>query len=161
MDQEVETSISQAVTTLGRKAWTAYVGISLIGFFLLFGAVPMAWESSAVVGVVVLVVSLSFIAFRVLSLQSYHLYCDHVGIWIYSGILPWSKGVRGVKWRDLDGATYFTSMWSWMFKSYSLQIGHRFTKANEILVSHIAHGDKAVSVINEQHQELVRANALG
>jgi hypothetical protein len=161
MDQEVETSTGQAVTTLGRKAWTAYVGISLIGFFLLFGAAPVAWHSSAVMGVVVLVLSLGFIAYRVLSLQSYHLYCDEVGIWIYSGILPWSKGVRGVKWRDLDGASYFTSMWSWMFKSYSLQIGHRFTKSSEILLSHIAHGDKAVSMINEQHQVLVRANTLG
>jgi hypothetical protein len=160
MEQQVEAHPSEAITSLGRKAWTAYVGIFIMGLFLLLGLVPIVWLGSAVAGVIVLVLALSFIAYKVLILKSYHLYCDDIGVWIYSGILPWSKGVRGVKWRDLDEASYFTGMWSWLFKSYSLQIGHRYTKANEIRLSHMAHGDKAVARINAQHQEMVRASML-
>lgn len=82
------------------------------------------------------------------------------GVWVYSGILPWNKGVAGVKWRDLDEAVYFQSMGSWLFKSYSVRIGHRFTKSSEILLSHWARGHEAAMAINGQHQDLVRANAL-
>jgi hypothetical protein len=48
MEQQVEAHPSKAVTSLGRKAWTAYVGISIIGFFLLLGLVPVVWLGSAV-----------------------------------------------------------------------------------------------------------------
>jgi len=160
MEQEIIATDAAAVTTLGRKAWTAYIGIYTLGFLLVFGLAPMLWAESKLAGGIALILSVGLVAYKVLTLKSYHLYCDDMGVWIYSGILPWSKGVNGVKWRDLDGAVYFQSMWSWMFKSYSLQIGHRFTKANEILLSHIAHGDKVVLEINNMHQELARSNLL-
>ena len=161
MDQEVIASPNNDVVSLGHKAWTAYVGITLLAFVcVLFGVVPLAWHSSVMAGCIVLVMTLVVVTLKVLSLRSYHLYYDDAGVWISNGILPWTKGRRGVKWRDFDNAGYFPSMWSWMFRSYSVQIEHRFTKANEILLSHIARGDKAVSTINGRHQELVRADLL-
>ncbi|WP_427114932.1 hypothetical protein [Pseudomonas aeruginosa] len=38
-----------------------------------------------------------------------------------------------------------------------MRIGHRFTKTSEILVSHLARGNKAVEHINQLHQSLLRA----
>ena len=41
MEQQVEAHPSEAITSLGRKAWTAYVGIFIMGLFLLLGLVPI------------------------------------------------------------------------------------------------------------------------
>ncbi len=160
MDQEYAQAPDGSVTTLGRKAWTAYIGTGLLGLFLLLCIVPIAWHASTGFGLIVLLLTVAFIGYKALTIHSYHLYRDDVGVWVYSGILPWKKGVRGVKWRDLDEAVYFQTLWSWLFKSYSLRIGHRFTKSSEIFLSHIARGDKCVMDINGEHQELVRQNLL-
>jgi hypothetical protein len=48
MEQQVQAHPSAAVTSLGRKAWIAWVGISIIGLFLLLGLVPLVWLGSAV-----------------------------------------------------------------------------------------------------------------
>jgi hypothetical protein len=113
-----------------------------------------------VAGIAVLIVSVAFVAYRVMVIRSYKLYYDDVGVWVYSGILPWKKGVLGVKWRDLDEALYYQTFWSWLFKSYSVRIGHRFTKSSEIFLTHMAQGNASAMAINSQHHELVRANAL-
>jgi hypothetical protein len=99
-------------------------------------------------------------AYKYMELRAYRLYYNEMGVWLYSGILPWNKGVRGVKWRDLDDATYTRSMGSWLLKSYAIRIGHRFTRSNELVLKGIAHGDKAVMEINQQLQEMARANRL-
>lgn len=160
MDQDNSANVASEITSLGGKSWTAYVRIVLIGLVLFLVVTPLAWQASATAGVVVLAISLAFVVYQFLLLKSFHLYFDDIGVWVYSGILPWNKGVAGVKWRDLDEAVYFQSMGSWLFKSYSVRIGHRFTKSSEILLSHWARGHEAVMAINGQHQGLVRANAL-
>ena len=58
-------------------------------------------------------------------------------VWAYSGVLPWKKGVAGVKWRDMDEATFEQGFWSWITGSYTVRIGHRFTKASEIVLTDI------------------------
>lgn len=160
MDQDNSANIPSEITSLGGKSWTAYVRVVIVGIVLLFIITPLAWSASMVAGVVVLVASLTLVIYQFLLLKSFHLYFDDIGIWVYSGILPWNKGVAGVKWRDLDEAVYFQSIGSWLFKSYSIRIGHRFTKSSEILLSHWWRGHDAVMAINGQHQELVRAGAL-
>ena len=160
MDQDNSATVSSGNASLGEKSWTAYVRVILMGIVLLFIATPMAWSASATAGVIALVASLLFMVYKFLHLKSFYLYFDDVGVWVYSGVLPWKKGVVGVKWRDLDQAVYFPSMGSWLFKSYSIRISHRFTKSSEILLSHWARGHEAVMVINEQHQALVRAGVL-
>jgi hypothetical protein len=160
MDQDNSANINSENTSLGGKSWTAYVRVVLVGAILLTIVTPVAWSASAPAGVVALALSLTFVVYQFLLMKSFHLYFDDVGVWVYSGILPWNKGVAGVKWRDLDEAVYFQSMGSWLFKSYSIRIGHRFTKSSEILLSHWARGHEAVMAINGQHQELVRAGAL-
>ncbi len=160
MDQDNSATIPSEISSLGGKAWTAYVRVVFVALGLLLIVTPIAWSISYKAGIVVLLLSLASVVYQVLVLKSFHLYYDDVGVWVYSGVLPWNKGIAGVKWRDLDEAVYFQSMGSWLFKSYSIRIGHRFTKSSEILLSNWAHGDQAVTVINGQHQELVRAGTL-
>ena len=160
MDQDNSANVASEVTSLGGKSWTAYVRVVITGIVLLLLLTPLAWSASVIAGVVVLAVSLALVVYQFLLLKSFHLYLDDAGVWVYSGILPWNKRVVGVKWRDLDEAVYFQSLGSWLFKSYSIRIGHRFTKSSEILLSHWARGHEAVMAINGQHQELVRAGAL-
>ena len=35
-------------------------------------------------------------------------------------------------WRDMDEATFEQGFWSWLTRSYTVRIGHRFTKGSEI-----------------------------
>jgi hypothetical protein len=79
-------------------------------------------------------------------------------VWVFRGILPWSKGVSGVKWRDLEDAVFFPNFLSWLLRSYTIRVGHRFTKTSEIVLPNIARGHEAVAHINERHrQTLARA----
>ena len=160
MDQDFAQVPDGAITTLGRKSWTAYIGIALIGLLSWGIAVPLAWRQSPKYGVIVFVLIAAVVAYKAMTLRAVHLFSNDMGVWLYSGILPWRKGVRGVKWRDLDDATYSQSMWSWLSKSYSMRIGHRFTRSSEILLTNISRGDKAVIAINSRHQELARSNRL-
>ena len=160
MDQGNSAIVLSEIASLGRKSWTAYVRVVLVGIVLFLFVTPLVWFASVTAGVVALSASLAWVVYQFLLLKSFRLYFDDVGVWVYSGILPWNKGVTGVKWRDLDEAVYFQSIGSWLFKSYSIRIGHRFTKSSEILLSHWARGHEAVMAINGRHQELVRAGAL-
>lgn len=160
MDQNNAPTTSSSVTYLGSKSWTAYVGIAIVGSILFAIGVGLAGSASLMGGMLLILLTALFIGYRVMELRSYRLYHDDIGVWVYSGILPWRKGVIGVKWRDVDEAVYFQTLWSWLFKSYSLRIGHRFTKSSEINLSHIALGHEAVLRINRQHEALIRADEL-
>lgn len=159
MEQDNQQVMPAEISSLGGKSWTAYVRVTLIALvlFVISGA---AWGVSVMAGVIVSLPSLAFVVYQVLLIKSYHLYFNDVGVWVFSGVLPWNKGVAGVKWRDLDEAVYVQSMGSWLFKSYSIRIGHRFTKSSEVLLTHWARGHEAVMTINQQHQDMVRAGAL-
>ncbi|MDR7305317.1 hypothetical protein [Rhodoferax saidenbachensis] len=159
MDQENTNITATNVVELGGKSWTAYFWSGIFAIVLLLLSVAFL-GANIFGGLIVLSVSLLIIALRFYSIKSHRLYMDDIGVWRSSGILPWTKGTSGVKWRDLDEAVFFKSMFSWMFKSYSIRIGHRFTKDSEVFLDHWDRGDKAVMAINARHQELVRANAL-
>jgi hypothetical protein len=88
------------------------------------------------------------------------IYYDDAGVWLYSGVLPWARGVRGVKWRDMDEAVYVQSFRSWLLRSWTIRVGHRFTKGSEILLAHMARGREAVTLINERHQQMIRDDRL-
>lgn len=159
-DQENTAAARSNVKHIGNKSWTAFIGITLAALLLFPILVIIAWSASGIAGLVVLVLSVLYVTYKVLVIRSYKLYQDDVGVWVYSGVLPWKKGVAGVKWRDLDEAVYFQTLWSWLFKSYSMRIGHRFTKSSEIFLSHMARGHNSVVEINSRHQELIRSGAL-
>lgn len=160
MDLDTSLTVSRDARILSRKSWTAYlrlVLLALVAIVLSGGLGTLHWGA----GLMVFVVIAGVLAYQAMELRSHLLYIDDIGIWHASGILPWKKGVAGVKWRDLDEAVFMQGMSSWLLKSYTIRIGHRFTKSSEIVMTHMARGHEAVMTINAAHQELVRAGKLG
>jgi hypothetical protein len=60
----------------------------------------------------------------------------------------------------MDEATFVNGFWSWATRSYTVRIGHRFTKDSEIVLTNIARGKDAVAAINAKHQDLIRAQVI-
>ncbi|MEB2558805.1 hypothetical protein [Burkholderia cenocepacia] len=149
-------SPNREAVVLARKSWVAYVG-RLVGAVVILPIVTsLLWQRLPLLAVALALIIVAGMVYTVALERSYELFMDDQGIWLRRGILPWSRGVSGVKWRDLDSATYFTGFISWLTKSYTVRLEHRFTKANEILISHMSAGNKAVEAINDAHAEMIR-----
>ncbi|WP_375769393.1 hypothetical protein NR798_00505 [Archangium gephyra] len=150
------------VEILARKSWAAYL-MTTCGWGVLLVLIGMAVLASRSIGISLIASCfLAIYVYAILLLRSYSLYCDGDGVWVQSGVLPWKKGVYGVKWCDLDAAVYHQGFSSWLLRSYTIQLRHRFTKSAEILLTHMSCGDKAVARINELHLLMlgrVRADA--
>ena len=142
---------------IGRKSWLAYFGVAVLAAILLGGLLPLAFLSNEMAALGVLLGSGALLFYRVAVLRSVQLYIDDAGVWVHAGVLPWKKGVTGVKWRDIDEATYAQGFWSWLTRSYMVRIGHRYTRTNEIVLTNIGGGKQAVATINARHQALVRS----
>jgi hypothetical protein len=160
MEEDIAVSAAPRAHVIGVKSWLAYVGLALLAALLFFGLLPLAFMWNQAAAAAVLAGSALLVGYRFLLVRSVQLYYDDVGVWLYSGVLPWKKGVSGVKWRDMDEATFVNGFWSWATRSYTVRIRHRFTKDSEIVLTNIARGKDAVAAINARLQELIRANAL-
>jgi hypothetical protein len=160
MDQDNSLAAGRDARILARKSWTAYIRVVLVGIVGLLLVVPAACNASWVAGLIALLLVGGFLTYQIMDIRSHQLYVDDVGVWHARGILPWNKGVAGVKWRDLDEAVFFQGVSSWLLKSYTVRIGHRFTKANEIVMTHMAGGHEAVMAVNSMHQDMVRQGRL-
>lgn len=160
MEQDNSTRPAGHGTLLCVKSWTAYINTLLLAVLLFGFALPLAFRYSELAAGAVMLVAVLLVGYRILLIRSVQLYYDDVGVWLYSGILPWAKGVQGVKWRDMDEAVFIQSFWSWLFRSYSIRIGHRFTKSSEILLTRMGNGKAAVEKLNAHHQELIRNNVI-
>jgi hypothetical protein len=142
---------------IGVKSWLAYAGVAALAALLFFVAFPLAFRWNEIAAAAVLGVSALLVAYRFMTIRSVQLYYDDVGVWVVSGVLPWKRGVFGVKWRDMDEASYVNGFISWATRSYTVRIGHRFTRDSEIVLHHIAHGRRAVEAVNAIHQQKLRA----
>lgn len=160
MEQEILADNPSEIKNLSRKSWTAYVGLALISIIILIPICAACWSYSWKLGLVTTLAVLAYITYQVLLNRSYNLYYDDTGVWVYSGVFPWAKGVNGVLWRDLDGAVMFQTFFSWLFKSYSVRIGHRYTKTSEIFLTHINKGHDVVAEINVHHKKLISNGVL-
>jgi hypothetical protein len=142
-----------------RISWTGHIAPTI--FTLIFISIGLAIASRwPVVGTIWIALFLALYVYGFLVRRSLKLYADTDGIWVFQGVLPWNKGVAGVKWRDLDEATFRQGFFGWVFKSYSMRIGHRFTKSSEILLSHMDRGREAVIEINQTHMDMVRRGEI-
>lgn len=139
-------------------AWTAYVRPVIVCLIMLSIGSALTGLNGWLGGIF-MVFWLGFFTVQILTIRSVVLYTNDEGVWVYSGIFPWSKGMRGVKWRDVEDAVYFPNFLSWLLKSYSVRIGHRFTKSSEILLPHIARGHDAVGHINDFHRNVLANSA--
>lgn len=145
---------------IGVKSWLAYAGVAALAVVLFFVALPLAFRWNEIAAACVLAGSALLVAYRFLLVRSVQLYYDDVGVWVVSGVLPWTRGVSGVKWRDMDDASYAGGFVSWAARSWTVRIGHRFTRDSEIVLHHIAHGRKAVETVNAIHQQMIRSGAV-
>lgn len=159
--EDVAANANPQAHVIGVKSWLAYTGLALLAALLFFGLLPLAFLWNQWAAFAVLCGSALLVAYRFLLVRSVQLYLDDVGVWVYSGVLPWKKGVAGVKWRDMDEATFVNGFWSWATRSYTVRIRHRFTKDSEIVLTNIARGKDAVATINARLQALIRAGAIG
>lgn len=101
MEQDNRATISSTATYLGGKSWTAYLGVGFFAVVFLLLVTPAAWAASWMLGLPALVLSVLVLGYKVLLLRSYKLYYDDVGVWLYSGVLPWKKVFRassGATW---------------------------------------------------------------
>jgi hypothetical protein len=160
MDEDNGGRANPGAQVIGTKSWLAYAGTLVLAVILFGGLLPLAFLWDEIAAAVVMGVSTLIVGYRFLLLRSVQLYYDDVGVWVYSGILPWNKGLAGVKWRDMDEATFEQSFFSWMTNSYTIRIGHRFTKASEIVLTNMGGGQKASARLNTKHQELIRAGVI-
>jgi hypothetical protein len=132
-------------------SWTAYIRPAVLALILgLFGW--MLASISAKITFVLLATAGLYLAYNILFQRSVRLITDAEGVWLYGGILPWAKGMSGVKWRDIDDAGFFPGFFGWLFKSYRVRIGHRYTKTSEIIVRHLQRGNEVAERINQLHR---------
>jgi hypothetical protein len=159
-EKPVGEKTSEMTTETGNrytKSWTAYIGIVVV--FLIMSGIGYALTNvNDWLGGIFILFSFCLFIVRVLTIRSVVLYTDDEGVWVYNGIFPWSKGIYGVKWRDVEDAVYSANFLSWLLKSYTVRIGHRFTKSSEIVLSHIARGHEAVMHINDFHHNVLLAS---
>ena len=161
MEEDNASTSSPGAHVVGVKSWITYLGTIVLAAILFGVLLPAAFHfGNEIAAAVVMAVSAIIVGYRFLMLRSVQLYYDDVGVWVHSGVLPWKKGVAGVKWRDMDEATFVQGFWSWITRSYTVRIGHRFTKDSEIVLTNIANGKRTVATLNARQQELIRAGAI-
>ena len=145
------------VQVIGVKSWLAYAGVAALAVILFGVLLPLAFVWHEMAALAVLILSALLVGYQFLLVRSVQLYMDDLGVWVHSGVLPWKKGVSGVKWRDMDEATFVNGFTNWATRSYTVRIGHRFTKDSEIVLTNIARGKDAVASVNARHQALIRS----
>lgn len=137
-----------------RISLVSYTLVSLvyvIGFTI--GALIYRWVWS--IGALIMLYNVLRWAYNMAELRSMKLYADADGVWYYRGLMPWNRGVRGMRWRDLDIAGYQPGLISWLTSSYGVTFAHRFNPDGDMRLGHIAHGDQAAMEFNEIHQALI------
>lgn len=154
---ERSTEMRALVYSLG---WTAYPRLFgsfvLRLFFMLMAWVFLTWvfkvrddhflTGAGLFAGLAFVIGWAFYEFAYL--RTVKLYIDRTGIWVYQGILPWRKGGSGVPWDAVGEATYQQTFLSWIFKSYTVSVFHRFNGGAQISLGHVKRGDLAVQDIN-------------
>jgi hypothetical protein len=155
MDQTFATDVPKGAILLCSKSWVAYVWLVFIAGLAVFCA-PLLWTWNPWAGVAAGAVSFAFVLYNVLHTHSCKLYCDDVGVWVQQGVMPWNKGVVGVKWRDIDEATYRQSLASWLTRSHTLRVGHRFTRSSEIQLTNMSGAREAVVRVNTKLMSMIQ-----
>jgi hypothetical protein len=143
--------------SLSRKSWVSYIPPTLV---VLLIVATILLSTGLWISVPSTVFWFAILAYRLAVLRSYELFCDGDGVWAKSGILPWTKGYSGVKWRDLDEAVIIQSFLGWLGNAPTVKLTHRFTRSQEIRMTYCEDGARACSVINEKHAGMIQSGAL-
>lgn len=149
-DLNVTNDSSYSYKVIGQKSWLAYVG-DLLSYFVLFILIILLdFYFNVNIKILVCLYALFLIMFvySFMTTKSYKVAVNDEGVWLSYGILPWSKGGDGIRWRDMDMAFYHTNLISWLTNSYRISIKHKFTNSTDFSVSNIWAGK---DVCNQIH----------
>jgi len=103
------------------------------------------------------VLAFLWLIYNLLMLRSIVLFTNEDGVWVFKGVFPWAKGVNGVRWRDVEEASYKPGFLGWVMKAYIIRVGHRFTRGAEIVLPYVRRGNEAVEHINELHSSYLHS----
>ncbi|MCI5632750.1 hypothetical protein [Helicobacter sp.] len=95
---------------------------------------------------------------RFLSMRAMYVFMDERGVWLHSGILPWTKGKRGIIWNDCGGAVYYQGFFAYILKTYTIAITHKYTESAQIVVSGIYHGKDFCAEVSDYIHKTYQAN---
>ena len=143
-----EASLPPSGVPLARKSYVAYVRPLLVAATLvaLLSSLPRSGVSDAV-RVVLLLSTVAWTAFRVAELKSVVLFLDIDGVWVHAGVLPWSRGVFGIRYRDLDDPVLMQNLASWLLRSHTIVLRHRFASQAPIALDHMSNAPAALERI--------------
>lgn len=128
-------------------AWTAYIKPTvLLAIWLLMAWIFQSFGTTfalsfGAVGVLRFVVAVWWRA-------TASVYADEDGVWLVSGVFPWTRGVYGVRWREIGIAVFRQGLFSWLFSAFTIHIKNRFDANLGLMVDHVRHGDDLVAVVN-------------
>ena len=89
-------------------------------------------------------VGFGWILFR---LSCYRAYMDETGVWYYSGLFPWSEGIRGIRWENFDQAQHRQSIFSWVSHSYTIYLLDRYGRS--VTVKNLHNGRDWSALVND------------
>lgn len=146
---------------LGPLAYSPLSGFWLWAFLLLISFVMYelnpALGADALLGVLFLYVAA--FAYRCIYNRSVTLYMDDAGVWVMRGVVPWNRGIYGVKWRDIESVVYQQGFSNWLTRSYPVTIVERFTQRGEMHLDHVWRGDQAVTAMNAKLMAMTQGTA--
>lgn len=153
-------SASSDEIIIGRKSWICYVAplvLYIIASLYLFN---FGYDFEKYRYIIFTIFSI-LIVYRLAVLRSYRLAVDPEGIWLLSGVFPWTYSSSGIRWRDADMAVYHANFSSWITNSYTIGLQHRFTNKSDFIATDIWGGRQACSVIYGVQKELLMSDVGG
>lgn len=73
---------------------------------------------------------------------------DAEGVWCKSGLLPWARTWRGLRWSEIEGAGATQGPLDWLFRSGTVTVFHRYKAGSSIRFESVAKAKDMVSDIN-------------
>ncbi|WP_213992361.1 hypothetical protein [Sodalis sp. dw_96] len=135
-------------------SWVAYLRPWVL--FVMLTAIGLLVSQSAnaaniiLAGYVILFIAIVKLIYDLAWRRRFRFFYDQEGVWLVRGLLPWSRGRKGLSWLEIDEAVCDGGPFSWLTKSYGITISHHFSANRQLRITHIKHGDQAAAVINER-----------
>lgn len=142
-------SHNSVVNVQFRLSWVAYIKPVLFACLLVFIGMIFKRDSNLFF-ICMCAAAVLYFFYTAAYLRKVSLFFDRSGVWIYTGVFPWNSGISGMRWRDIEDASYTPGLLNWIFRSYSISVNHRFAGKQGLSVFSVHHGDKAAMMINEQ-----------
>lgn len=150
-----------------RLSWVAYIQYFVIGillylfvvsstFAVISGLLGLALGKGAAQTVLygLTLLYLAGFGWMLFRLTCCRAYVDETGVWYYSGLFPWSKGIRGVRWENFDQAQYQQSVFGWASHSYTIYLLDRYGRS--VTIKNLHNGRDWSALVNEYAFESAR-----